>query len=421
MSPADTGPEDPDSDPAPPLSALSPGRSRAAVTRLLSRAFEGPVVVESCEQLAPWAVLRARLADPGPGRPSTVIVKWARDNAAGRRTEPDRIRTEFAALCFLARDLRLSLASRPLALDPAGPMIALEDLGPRHSLETVLRERGAGDATIPHLIAFAEALGRLNAATAGEAARFRERMREAGGVERGSEGEAPSERTVRAAVAFAASMGAGVTGAAEADLAAALEELADPGPFLALTNGDSGMNNFLLGDTGGRLIDFEAAGFRHALTSASNLHVPGPPWITVADPVALGLEDAYRTALGSTVPQALDDRRFGFGMAAASLAHALQRLGRLPVLLRRAPGDASHRQMISTLEAAARAAETHRALPGLAGWARRVADMLRSRWRHADADFTACPAFTPRDRHLGPAPRDRPHSDGLPAVLYVVA
>ncbi|MGW0703499.1 hypothetical protein ACWD0A_30185 [Streptomyces sp. NPDC002867] len=231
--------------------------------------------------------------------------------------------------------------------------------------------------------------------TAGEAARFRERMPEAGGVERGSEGEAPSERTVRAAVAFAASMGAGVTGPAEADLAAALEELADPGPFLTLTNGGSGVNNFLLGDTGGRLIDFEAAGFRHALTSASNLHVPGPRWITVADPVALGVEDAYRTALGATVPQALDDRWFGFGMAAATLAHALQRLGRLPVLLRRAP-DASHRQMISTLETAARAAETHCALPGLAGWARRVADMLRRRWRHADADFTACPAFTPR-------------------------
>ncbi len=56
-------------------------------------------------------------------------------------------------------------------------------------------------------------------------------------------------------------------------------------------------------------------------------------------------------------------------------------------------------QSAKTLESAARAAEAHRALPHLAGWALRAADALRRRWPDADLDLTdrvMFPPYSPR-------------------------
>lgn len=148
-----------------------------------------------------------------------------------------------------------------------------------------------------------------------------------------------------------------------------------------------------------RLIDFEAAGHAHALIDAVCLHVPGPGWICVGDPGASGLADQYRRALARGVPEARDDRRYGFALASACMSWALLRLRRFAVLDTRAPGDHSRLQLVETLESAARTAEAHRALPQLAGWARRAADALRRRWPDADldlTDWTSFPPYSPR-------------------------
>jgi len=200
------------------------------------------------------------------------------------------------------------------------------------------------------------------------------------------------------AVRDAAALGVAFPGAAEADLGRARAELAGPGPFLALTNGDTEANNFLVAGGDGRLIDFEFAGYRHALTAAVCLYVPGPAWLTVSDPVATGLEGEFRQALARTVPQAGDDFRFGVGLAAACLTWAAIRFNRFLVVDLRAPGDDSRVQLVSTLESAAGAADDHRALPGLAAWAWRTAQALRRRWPDADVDLTAHPVYTPRRR-----------------------
>lgn len=102
----------------------------------------------------------------------------------------------------------------------------------------------------------------------------------------------------------AAALGAPITGQAEAELSAALAELSDPGPFLALSNGDAETNNILLHESGpadARLIDFESAGY--ALVDAACLHVPGLAWMTVGDPIATGLADHYRHAFADGVPR----------------------------------------------------------------------------------------------------------------------
>ncbi len=86
------------------------------------------------------------------------------------------------------------------------------------------------------------------------------------------------------------------TDAARADADAALVEIHDPRGLAAFSNGDSGANNCLVDLDGGdgRLIDFEHACRRHGVLDAAALHVPGSMWMTVADPVPLGVEDTYQ-------------------------------------------------------------------------------------------------------------------------------
>jgi hypothetical protein len=119
-------------------------------------------------------------------------------------------------------------------------------------------------------------------------------------------------------------------------------------------------------------------------------------WITVSDPITTGLEVEYRAALSRTVPQAADDRLFGFGLAAACMAFAIERLHRFPVLDGRPPGDHSRLNRIAALESAAAVAESHGALRHLTSWVRRLVEVLRRRWPDADVDLTAYDAYTPR-------------------------
>ena len=166
-----------------------------------------------------------------------------------------------------------------------------------------------------------------------------------------------------------------------------MDELTQPGPFLALSSGDADANNYLIAGGEGRLIDFEAAGYRHAVEDAVCLHVPGPHWLTVNDPIADGVEAEYRAALSGSVPEAMDDARFGAAMAAACLVFAIIRVHRFPKLDARGAGVPGRLQVVSTLEAAARAAAAHRSLPHLRGWVLEAATALRRAWPDADVDL----------------------------------
>ncbi|MEU6787728.1 hypothetical protein ABZ912_51790 [Nonomuraea angiospora] len=352
-----------------------------------------PAAVVGWRRLEPWAVARAELSGP----PGSVIVKWMRPRGPGPdRSESWRLRSEVAALGFLSDDLGVRLAPRVVAADPAAGLVVLEDLAPRVALDGLLR----ADGTAAHgerLEAFARVRGELNAVTAGRAEAYYARRAALGAVDRvaGCAGRFAGFREEgRLQVA---ALGVEVAGGAERELAVVLEELEDPGPFLALSNGDPEANNVLVRAAGApdaRVIDFEFAGFTHALHDAVCLYVPGPAWLSVD----AGMGAAYRRALAVGVPEAQDDRRFGFGLAAACFSYALLRLQRLSQVDGRAAGDDSRVQLVATVEAAARVAEWFGVLPGLAGWAWRVGEALRRRWPDADVDVAALPAFTARRR-----------------------
>jgi aminoglycoside/choline kinase family phosphotransferase len=369
----------------------------AAVQALLTDLYRAPVAVERWERLEPWAVARVWLGQAAAAR--TVIVKWLRTGPARARTEPWRLRTELAALRFLSDDLGLELAPCVIAADVSDGFLVLEDLAPRVALDHLIRRDGAA-VHLDLLAAFARARGELSAATAGRAGTYHSRCAALGAPASDAEGRLAGlwDR----AHEDAAALGVPITGTAASELTAVLEELNTPGPFLALSHGDAESNNILVQESGpadARLIDFEAAGYAHALIDAVCLHVPGPGWISVGDPGAAGLADHYRRALARGVPEAQDDQRYGFALAAACMSWALLRLHRLAMLDARAPGDDSRPQLVETLESAARTADAHRALPHLAGWVRRTAGVLRRRWPDADldlSDWARFPPYSPR-------------------------
>jgi hypothetical protein len=326
------------------------------------------------------------------------VVKWVRDHTPPSGTPDGRLRTEVAALRFLADDLGLALAPRVLAADLDAGLVVLEDLAPRVALDVLLRRDGAA-AHAGRLAAFARARGELGAATAGHDGAYYARRAALGPVNRTADRHGRYAPLRDKGRGHADALGVPIAGPAGAELADALAELHEPGPFLALSNDDAEANNALVRPTGPadpRLIDFEFAGYTHALHDAVCLYVPGPGWMSVGDPVASGLADVHRAALAAGVPQAADDRRYGFALAAACLAFALVRLERLPRLDARPPGDPSRPQLVATLEAAARTADARRALPRLAGWAHRTAARLRHRWPDADLDPAALAPYTPR-------------------------
>jgi hypothetical protein len=379
----------------------SAANRRAAGQALLTDLFRAPVAVGHWERLEPWSVARVQLEGAGAGR--TVIVKWVRAGPGRARTEPWRLPAELAALRFLSDDLGLALAPRVIAGDVPAGFLVLEDLAPRVALDHLIRRDGAG-AHLERLAVFARAHGELSAATAGQAGAYRARCAALGFPAPAGDAEGRLAGLWDQGHEDAAALGTPIAGPAASELAAVLGELNAPGPFLALSHGDAESNNILVRESGpadARLIDFEAASYAHALLDAVCLHVPGPGWISVGDPAAAGLADEYRRPLARGVPAAQDDRRYGFALAAACMSWVLVRLQRFAVLDTRAPGDHSRLQLVETLESAARTAEAHRALPHLAGWARRTAEVLRRRWPDADLDLTdraRFPPYLPRRR-----------------------
>ncbi len=200
----------------------------------------------------------------------------------------------------LSEDLGLALAPRVVAADVPAGFLVLEDLAPRVALDLLIRRDGAA-ACLGLLAVFARARGELSAATAGQAGTYRARCAALGFPAPAGDAEGRLAGLWDQGHEDAAALGAPIAGPAASELAAVIGELSAPGPFLALSHGDAESNNILVRESGpadARLIDFEAAGYAHALTDAVCLHVPGPGWISVGDPGAAGAHRALPSLAG---------------------------------------------------------------------------------------------------------------------------
>lgn len=370
------------------MPAPQPGDVAAA----LSRAWGMRIEVDAGVQVAPWSVARYR-ANRGPY--GSVIAKWVRDgdpNVPGQRAHPSQLVTESIALQYLA-SLDIS-APRVISADTN--LLILEDLGDHRALDKLIIEDGYAEDARRHLCSAARALGERHAATAQRSQEYYLRFAGVQPVdperELGRFLEHGWERTSR----WAAELGCAPAQRVVEEEQEIRRTLIEPGPFLALSNGDSATNNVLVRDDSVMIIDYEFAGFRHCLADLVDFYLPGPRFVSVADAVASGFEDSYREALSPRIPEIAEDRRFGHDLAAAALTHALDRVANFPVLDRRPRGDVSRLERLNVLERASDLAETRAAFPYLTEWCRSLAGALRRRWPDTNVRTDQLPAFLPR-------------------------
>lgn len=250
--------------------------------------------------------------------PQSLIIKQAR-----RREDqpylPDlpggpasRFFNEWAGLQFLAQvggDPPLS--PRFYGGDRDAGFLLMEDFGRGTRLDHALLGSDAAAAE-KTLVALFDTVGRMHAQTMGKREQYDELRRALGPTEK------PSRQSVRKAVddvrrslqAINLKPARGFYAECEGILAM----LDEPGPFCAYIHSDPCPDNcHWVGDEL-RLLDFEGGEYAHALLDGMYARIHFPTCWCVSrlpDEVMRKAESAYRTALTTGYPQAVDDRSFG--------------------------------------------------------------------------------------------------------------
>lgn len=352
-----------------------PSFDKAAVQRLIHQSFGDDATLLGVGQIRPWTVARCQVE--GINGPGTVVVKWLRSNPEGFRVDRSQMAIEAAALKTLEH-LAPGIAPRLIACDLDHDLLITEDLAPRRTLHSVL-STGLSSPGIAGLHSFAATMGRLHAHTGSAPT------------------SVPTDTSARLPISQIATtqllerLEYLVHASREVRRAAqlAIRAIEEPGPFNAFSNGDSGANNCLVAADGtdGRLIDFEHACRRHALLDVAALHVPGSMWMTVADPMPLGVDDSYRRVAGERIPEVLDDNAYGSALSAACTLRALSKMQRFDKLDARPAGHHSRTQLVATIERTVMTLDHWGHLTPISWWLADVATALRLRWSDADVDF----------------------------------
>ncbi|MEM7128374.1 MAG: phosphotransferase [Chloroflexota bacterium] len=192
--------------------------------------------------------------------------------------------------------------------------IILEDLGSNHqSLVEPLLEGDASTATAV-LIQFAQRLGQMHADTLGMDNEFTKLRQELD-----PEMAFPSTSSVFGQLPITkilenlTILGCEVEQNCQEEIRRINQIVANPGPFTAYIHQDACPDNFVLHESGLRIIDFECGGMGHALIDILYARIPFPScWCCNRIPSDLvrKMEEAYRTALSKTCVAARDEGRF---------------------------------------------------------------------------------------------------------------
>ena len=337
---------------------------------------------------------------------STAIVKRRRDTGSWR-SEIALFNNEIAALTFLTQraGLGTSIAPRLIAADATAGIIAMEDMGTGPSLEDVLFARDS-DAAMNALVAFAVALGEMHAATAGADDDYYLLRREARGFDVSADRWGIFEHSIGKLWEAARAIIAERPELPQPPISIGyeIEEIQvimeDPGPWLVFSNGDPCPANTRLADGKLRFLDFEHAGYHHALLDLTSLHLPFPAcpcWSRMPQSVATEAIRSYRQTFAKRHPPVIDDEIYYPQLAANCMAWAIQRLIGLP---KRDAFDEPHPvgfsrrgQLIATIEAAVGVARRAESLPELAAWLAELGESLEARWSDAPMNRPLFPAF----------------------------
>lgn len=248
----------------------------SAAQQLLTKRMGAPVKLSDPIELSGsgrTTVLRVRVAENSYSLPRTLILKQVRGAAADRRTgglAPGVVSIDSAFLREAVSyqfTTALSREQRPgaylIAHSLPDRLLVLSDLGENTRMTTVLQS-GAEPATRNALMAFAQALGRMHAATVGREADFVALLRRVDVVHR-IDGIAQQAESAIAEVPHLLRRELGIEVPVEiAERIVRGNRLFSAGRFRAFSPSDLCPDNIILNQEGARFLDYEWGGFRDA-------------------------------------------------------------------------------------------------------------------------------------------------------------
>jgi hypothetical protein len=365
----------------------------AVLHSLLAAYSDGPVAILNQERVTSDSARSPlyRLTIDADGAHRTVIARLSPEgfNPSHPAQWPALgFFRQLAALQLLDSEREQLNVPQLLADDVARGAILLQDLGSQVPLADLLER--PGDAEVdPALISLAEQTGRLHAATAGRRKAYLDLLHPLGAeaIDR-VDIVAPLRAVWPHLVALAQDWGFHPHPECERELQQICNALAQAGPFLALAHGDVGAENALVNRGTTTLIDFEFAGYRHALLDGVAWWMGFPTSRCsgkLPTSVLQRMDDAYRCELIRGCAAASDDRAYESARAAAAAYWLCEGLAQLLPAAKGAEeqrGRATNRQiLLGRIEAFLDLTAPAGHAPALRDMAQRWHDLLQAKWR----------------------------------------
>lgn len=364
-------------------------------TEILRRTWEGAFRLERPALISDRGrnqVLRCQVQGAGTCPPS-IIVKKIKDPL-----DPVRGLTDWASLAFLSQLAEEHpVAPRFWGGDAEHLLFVMEDLGTEGSLEQLLHMPDPAQVT-SMLCSLAQQMGRLHATTMGQEALY-ERLWEE--LSLGSEPARVQEaerwlagcQKVRD---WCRELSYLPPAGFEQACTHVAQTFAHPGAFLALTHGDPAPTNNCLSGNTVYLVDFEYAGYRHALYDLTGWNILCP-----LPPACVRLMSYHlRTALAQACPAVQDEKTYQAAWATLCTYRAMALLSWMPVhlLAQNEPWAEHWNRREAMVVALSRWEAATRGVKGLDVMAVVAAQLLRrcqALWPEIAADEgPAWPAFT---------------------------
>ncbi|MBU3065119.1 kinase [Nocardia sp. NEAU-G5] len=294
----------------------------SAAQHLLTRRMGAPVKLSDPIELSGsgrTTVLRVRVAENAFSLPRTLIIKQLRGGAHDRRVGGLAPGVASIDSAFLREAVSyqfttaLSSEHRPgaylLAHNLAERLLILSDLGENASLTAVLQS-GVEPSSRNALMAFAQAMGRMHAATVGREADFVALLRRVDVVHR-IDGIAQQAEAAIGEVPGLLMRELGIEVPGEiAQRIVAGNRLFSAGRYRAFSPSDLCPDNVILNEQGARFLDYEWGGFRDATLDIAYALVSFPGClcdVELSRERARQLVEAWRSEVVGVWPSLADD------------------------------------------------------------------------------------------------------------------
>jgi hypothetical protein len=308
----------------------------AAAEKLLTRRTGAPVTLVDPVDLGGSGrsiVLRVRVAENPFSLPRTLVIKQVREESGvsgARAVDPDDLAGDSGS-AFLREAVSYQFAtalatdSRPgaelLASDLDARLLVLSDLGDATPISALL-EHSDADTVTNTLMAMAQALGRMHAATVGREEDFTALLRRAEVAHCDDTVAEQVERAVPAVPRLLAEI-LGVDVSPElTDQVARAAKLFESGRFRAFSPSDLCPDNIIVNDEGVRFLDYEWGGFRDAMLDIAYALVSFPGClcsIDLSEDRTQAMIEAWRAEVVGMWPALADDNVLAARMVEAQL------------------------------------------------------------------------------------------------------